>query len=66
MNQTSNSAFGSWDEVFAGNAVLTAAMLDRIFHSATVVQIAGESYWLKDKRLAGCRAAAKSVLARSW
>ena len=32
------------------DAVLTAAMLDRILHHATVVQIAGESYRLKDKR----------------
>ena len=27
---TSNLAFGSWDQAFAGDAVLTAAMLDRI------------------------------------
>jgi hypothetical protein len=36
--------------------VLTAAMLDRILHHATVVQIAGESYRLKDKRRAGIMA----------
>ena len=53
---TSNLAFGSWDEAFAGDAVLTAAMLDRILHHATVVQIAGESYRLKDKRRAGIMA----------
>jgi DNA replication protein DnaC len=46
---TSNLAFGSWDQAFAGDAVLTAAMLDRILHHATVVQIAGESYRLKDR-----------------
>lgn len=50
---TSNLAFGSWDDAFAADAVLTAAMLDRILHHATVVQIAGESYRLKDKRRAG-------------
>jgi DNA replication protein DnaC len=50
---TSNLAFGSWDEAFAADAVLTAAMLDRILHHATVVQISGESYRLKDKRRAG-------------
>jgi DNA replication protein DnaC len=38
---------------FAGEAVLTAAMLDRLLHHATVVQISGESYRLKDKRRAG-------------
>ncbi len=31
-------------------------MLDRILHHATVVQIAGESYRLKDKRRAGIMA----------
>lgn len=50
---TSNLTFGSWDDAFAGDAVLTAAMLDRILHHATVVQISGESYRLKDKRRAG-------------
>jgi DNA replication protein DnaC len=53
---TSNLTFGSWDEAFAGDAVLTAAMLDRILHHATVVQITGESYRLKDKRRAGIMA----------
>ena len=53
---TSNLAFGSWDQAFAGDAVLTAAMLDRILHHATVVQITGESYRLKDERRAGIMA----------
>jgi IstB-like ATP binding protein len=39
-----------------GDAVLTAAMLDRTLHHATIVQIAGESYRLKDKRRAGVMA----------
>ena len=60
---TSNLAFGSWDEAFAGDAVLTAAMLDRILHHATVVQIAGESYRLKDKRRAGIMARPQSTAA---
>ena len=33
-----------------------AAMLDRILHHATVVQISGDSYRLKDKRRAGIMA----------
>jgi DNA replication protein DnaC len=53
---TSNLGFGSWDEAFAGDGVLTAAMLDRILHHAAVVQISGESYRLKDKRRAGIMA----------
>lgn len=50
---TSNLTFGSWDQAFAGETVLTAAMLDRLLHHSTVVQISGESYRLKDKRRAG-------------
>ena len=53
---TSNLSFGSWDEAFAGDAVLTAAMLDRILQHAAVVQISGESYRLKHKRRAGIMA----------
>ena len=50
---TSNLAFSTWDQAFAGDRVLTAAMLDRLLHHAQVVQIQGESYRLKDKRRAG-------------
>ncbi len=53
MILTSNLTFGSWDQAFAGESVLTAAMLDRILHHAFVVSIQGESYRLKDKRKAG-------------
>ena len=53
MILTSNLTFGSWDQAFAGESVLTAAMLDRILHHASVVSIQGESYRLKDKRKAG-------------
>jgi hypothetical protein len=38
-------------------------MLDRILHHATVVQIAAESYRLKDKRRAGIMARPQSTLA---
>ena len=50
---TSNLAFSTWDQTFAGDRVLTAAMLDRLLHHAQVVQIQGDSYRLKDKRKAG-------------
>ena len=53
MILTSNLTFGSWDQAFAGESVLTAVMLDRILHHASVVSIQGESYRLKDKRRAG-------------
>ena len=39
MILTSNLTFGSWDQAFAGDPVLTAAMLDRLLHHSTVVPI---------------------------
>jgi DNA replication protein DnaC len=57
MTLTSNLTFGSWDSAFAGDSVLTAAMLDRVLHHSTIVSINGESYRLKDKRKAGLLAA---------
>ncbi len=53
MMLTSNLTFGSWDSAFAGDSVLTAAMLDRILHHSTIVSINGDSFRLKDKRKAG-------------
>jgi DNA replication protein DnaC len=53
MILTSNLTFGSWDSAFAGDSVLTAAMLDRVLHHSTIVSINGQSYRLKDKHKAG-------------
>lgn len=50
---TSNLPFGQWDQTFAGDATLTAALLDRLLHHAHVVPIAGDSYRLKEKQRAG-------------
>jgi DNA replication protein DnaC len=50
---TSNLPFGQWDQTFADDATLTAAMLDRLLHHAHVVPIQGDSYRLRDKRRAG-------------
>lgn len=61
MVLTSNLTFGSWDQAFAGETVLTAALLDRLLHHSTVVQISGESYRLKDKRRAGVVARPKEA-----
>lgn len=57
---TSNLPFGQWDQTFADDATLTAALLDRLLHHAHVVPIAGESYRLREKRKAGVLAAAMS------
>src|SRR5690606_7853361 len=50
---TSNLPFSQWSSCFAEDQTLTAALLDRLLHHAHIVQIAGESYRLKDKRKAG-------------
>lgn len=53
MILTSNLPFTQWASAFAEDQTLTAALLDRLLHHAHIVQIAGESYRLKDKRKAG-------------
>lgn len=53
MILTSNLPFGQWDQAFAGDSVLTAAMLDRVLHHSHIVQIQGESYRLRQKKRAG-------------
>lgn len=50
---TSNLPFAQWATALADDATLTAALLDRLLHHAHIVQIAGESYRMKDKRKIG-------------
>jgi DNA replication protein DnaC len=49
---TSNQSVGAWGDVF-GDTVIASAILDRLLHHATSVNIKGESYRLKEKRRAG-------------
>jgi len=49
---TSNKSFLDWGEVF-NDPVLATAVLDRLLHYATTLNIKGESYRLKEKRKAG-------------
>ena len=53
---TSNKAFSDWGEVFAGDAVMASAALDRLLHRSTVINVRGDSYRLKEKRQAGLAA----------
>ena len=46
---TSNKSFSKWGEVL-GDTVMAPAVLDRILHHCTVVNIKGESYRLKDRK----------------
>src|SRR5438552_509706 len=41
---TTNIAFKDWPQIFAGDAALTTALLDRLLHHAQAVAIEGESY----------------------
>jgi len=50
---TSNKAFADWGHVFAGDAVMASAALDRLLHRATVINIKGDSYRMREKRLTG-------------
>ena len=49
---TSNKSFLDWGEVF-NDHVLATAILDRLLHHSTTLNIKGESYRLKEKRKAG-------------
>jgi DNA replication protein DnaC len=49
---TSNQSLGAWGEVF-GDTVIASAILDRLLHHATTINVKGESYRLKEKRRAG-------------
>ncbi len=46
---TSNRSFREWGEVFTDN-VIASAILDRLLHHCTVINIKGESYRLKDRK----------------
>lgn len=46
---TTNLGFDRWTEIF-GDAVLTAAMVDRLTHKAILIDMNGESYRLKETR----------------
>ena len=60
---TSNKAFAEWAQIFAGDAIMASAALDRLIHRCTVVNIRGDSYRLKEKRAAGGTPEAATALA---
>jgi DNA replication protein DnaC len=49
---TSNQSLAGWGHVF-GDQVIATAILDRLLHHSTIVNIKGESYRLREKRKAG-------------
>ena len=52
MIVTSNKSFLDWGEVFHDH-VLATAILDRLLHHASTLNVKGDSYRLKEKRKAG-------------
>lgn len=46
---TSNRGFSDWGEIFGDN-VIASAILDRLLHHSTVINIKGESYRLKERK----------------
>jgi DNA replication protein DnaC len=49
MILTSNRAFSGWGEIFGGDVVVAAAMIDRLVHHAEMISLKGSSYRLKGK-----------------
>jgi DNA replication protein DnaC len=46
---TTNLGFDRWDEIF-GDAVLTAALVDRLTHKAFLINMSGDSYRLRETK----------------
>jgi len=49
---TSNKSYTDWGSIF-GDPIIATAILDRLLHHSTTINIRGESYRLKDRRRAG-------------
>ncbi len=65
---TTNKGITTWPEVLGGDEVLAGAVLDRILHSATVLNIQGRSYRLKDSEttLGSPQTATQSSATPKW
>ena len=50
---TSNLVFSKWTQIFAGDKVVTTAILDRLLHHSHIINIQGDSYRLKEKKQQG-------------
>ena len=51
---TSNKSYGEWGEIFKDH-VIAVALLDRILHHSTTINIKGESYRLKERKRQGIK-----------
>jgi len=56
---TSNKSYGDWGSVF-GDAVMATAVLDRLLHHSTTINIRGDSYRMKERKKAGLHSSLES------
>jgi DNA replication protein DnaC len=49
---TSNKSYGDWGSVL-DDTVMATAVLDRLLHHSTTVNIRGDSYRMKERKKAG-------------
>lgn len=49
---SSNKSYGDWGTIF-GDPIIATAILDRLLHHSTTVNIRGDSYRLKERKKAG-------------
>ena len=49
---TSNKSYGDWGSIF-GDPIIATAILDRLLHHSTTINIRGESYRVQERRRAG-------------
>jgi DNA replication protein DnaC len=47
---TANQPFSEWDKIFT-DTVMAVAAIDRLVHHASIINIAGESYRIKNKKI---------------
>jgi len=57
---TSNKSYGEWGSIF-GDPIIATAILDRLLHHSTTINIRGESYRLKERKKAGLLPAAQGT-----
>ena len=49
---TSNRSFNEWNKIFT-DEVIASAVLDRLVHHSTIINIRGKSYRLREKQKTG-------------
>ncbi len=58
---TSNKSYGEWGSIFGNDPIIATAILDRLLHHSTTINIRGESYRLKERKKAGLLPAAQGT-----